>query len=409
MFVRVVLTVLLSILVAGAAPASAAEQGPFRLGVLLGLTGPGKPYSEEGLRGIELAVEEINAAGGLMGEHIIELIVRNDRTNPEVAAALARRLVSEDNVQTVIGTYSSASALAIKPILRDAQVLHIAAISNAEEITKIDPSPFTFSVVPNTYMMAKAVALSMSRLAKTEGWTSYVTIASDYAWGRSSQSVQVQLLKELLPDLRLVGEYWPPLGETAFNNYAVAILKAEPDALLESIAGADNELWERTARDYYLVREIARPFGLVSVVELMRERKWLVRGTWARTRAPFFAHLDNPMMRRFADAYRKRYGTWPSDWAVMSYDGVYVLKQGAERAGAIDPDAIRTALTGQSVETTRGTHTFREIDNQLSVSAYVGRISDDPAYDFPIYSDLLELKAEEIWRPESEIRAARGQ
>ncbi len=409
MIARRPVSILLTLGAVLVAAGPAASQETFRLGVLLGLTGPGKPYSDEGLRGIKLAVDEINAAGGLLGRYRIELLVRNTRTNPEVARAMAQELVAGGKLHAVIGTYSSASALAIKPVLREARVVHMATISNAEEITKLDPSPFTFSVVPNTYMMAKATAIATARLAKDKGWSRYATIASDYVWGRSSQGLQVELLKQMAPGLTLVGDFWPPLGEVSFNSYAVAVLNAKPDFLLETIAGVDNELWERAARDYRLDRRLERVFPLVSVVELMRERKWLLRGSWARTRAPFFAHLDIPMMKTFVDSYRAGHGSRPSDWAVMSYDGVHAIRQGVEKARSIDPDAVRQALTGATIETTRGRLYFRAIDNQLSCSAYVGRIADAGGYDHPIYADLVELKAEEIWRPEGEIRQARGQ
>ena len=95
------------------------------------------------------------------------------------------------------------------------------------------------------------------------------------------------------------------------------------------------------------------------------------------------------------------------DWAVMSWDGVQALRQGAEKAGSIAPEAIKDALRGLTIETARGSLAFREIDNQLAASAYVGRIADDPKFDFPVYADLVEYKAPDIWRPEADIHAAR--
>jgi branched-chain amino acid transport system substrate-binding protein len=114
-------------------------------------------------------------------------------------------------------------------------------------------------------------------------------------------------------------------------------------------------------------------------------------------------------MSQFVETYRARYDRYPSDWAVMAYDGVLALKQGIDEAGSIETDAVKDAMKGMTIDTTRGRLFFRDIDNQLSVSAYFGRVADDPAYDFPIYADLVELKAPDIWRPEAEILAARGQ
>jgi len=91
----------------------------------------------------------------------------------------------------------------------------------------------------------------------------------------------------------------------------------------------------------------------------------------------------------------------------MSYDGVYTLKQGIEKANSIESEKVKDAMKGMAVDTTRGKLSFREIDNQLSCSAYFGRVADDPNYEFPIYHDLLELKGPDIRRPEEEIQTAR--
>ena len=113
-------------------------------------------------------------------------------------------------------------------------------------------------------------------------------------------------------------------------------------------------------------------------------------------------------MTAFVKRFRARYERYPGDWAVMSYDGVHALRQGVEAANSVDTEAVKDALRGLAIDTTRGRLSFREIDNQLSASAYFGRIGDDPRYPFPIYTDLVELKGPDIWRPEGEIRAARG-
>ncbi len=380
----------------------------YDLGVALGLTGTGAPYSREALDAIRMAVDEINAQGGFLGEHPIELSIENTRTRPDVAESVVTRLIERDKVRAIIGTYSSATALAIKPICRANGVLHIATISNSEDITRLDPSPYTFSVVPNTYMISKAVAIAIAKLAAENDWKTYVTIASDYAWGRSSQEIQVAMLKELAPDLELIADYWPPIGYVGFNAFIVAIMNQKPDFVLASIAGADNGRWDAAARDYHLEDVTATPGGLISVTELISQANWLRRGTYGRTRAPFFAHMGIPMMASFVEQYWSRHGRYPSDWAVMAYDGVYALKQGIEKAGSIDTEKVKDAMKGLTIQTTRGELFFREIDNQLSASAYFGRVGDDLAYEFPIYLDLQEFKGPDIWRPESEILSARS-
>ena len=385
----------------------AAAQTPYGLGIALGLSGTGASYSREAVEAVEIAVDEINAAGGLLGRHPIQLFIRDTQTDPEIAEQVVRRLIEEQEVRCIIGTYSSACAMAIKPICRKHKVLHIATISNSEDITKFDFSPYTFSVVPNTYMMAKGLVLGVSKIAAEKGWERYATIASDYAWGRSSQQIQVELLKQVAPGLVLVGDYWPPLGQTQFNVFIVAMMAQKPEFVLGTIGGVDNEYFMRDARDYRFFKNVAYPGGLISVSELIRQATSIRRGRYGRCRAPFFAHMEVPIMSRFVGVYRSKHDRYPSDWAVMTYDGLHILKQGIEKAESMESERVKEALRGGVVHTCRGDLFFRRVDNQLSCSAYFGKVADDPRYPMPVYKELIESKGPDIWRPEAEIRAAR--
>jgi len=380
----------------------------YHLGVDLAITGTGALYCKDGVDAIKLAVEEINAKGGFLGEHPIKLFIRDSHTKPDVAVREAKDLILREKVRAILGTYSSACAVAIKPVAQEYKVLHIPAISNSENITKVNFSPYTYQVVPNSYMQAKAVVLGVAELAKKKGWTEYVTIASDYEWGRSTQNNTVALLKQLAPELKLKKEFWPRLGETQFTSYITAIMAQKPDFVIGSVASKDNIAWMKQAKAYGFFDKIPYPGSLISVSELIVQSKGLTRGLIGLCRAPFFAHLDVPMMADFVKNFRAKYDRYPSDWAVMEYDAVYVLKQGVEKAGSIDTEKVKDALKGATVDTTRGQLSFREIDNQLSCSSYIGVVADDPAYPFPIYHDLVEVKGPDSWRPEAEIVEARA-
>jgi branched-chain amino acid transport system substrate-binding protein len=390
-----------------APPTGASAEEPYHLGVALGLSGPGALYSQDGLKAIELAVEEINAQGGFLGKHPIRLFVRDTLTQPAPAVQKVRELIKDDKVRCVLGTYSSAAAIAIKPVCREHGVLHIASISNSENLTRDDFSPYTFSVVPNTYMQAKAAALAVSKLSKGKNWKTYVTLASDYEWGRSTQSNFVEVLNQVSPEISLKKEFWPPLGETEFYPYIRKIILEKPDFIYGSLASKDNDIWFNQAKSFGLFELIPYQGSLISVSELIARGDQLPRGVIGMARAPFFAHMDIPMMSHFVKTYKARFGQYPSDWAVLEYDAVYALKQGIEKTGTIDSTRVKDAMSGMTVRTCRGELTFREIDNQLNCPSYVGMVGKDPRYPFPVYKDLIIIKGEESWRSESEIQAAR--
>ncbi len=380
---------------------------PYHLGVALAVTGTGALYCKDGVDAIKLAVDEINKKGGFLGKHPIKYFVRDTQTKPDVAVRETKDLILRDKVRCVLGTYSSACAVAIKPVCQEYKVLHIPAISNSENITKVNFSPYTYQVVPNSYMQAKAVVLGVAELAKKKGWKEYVTIASDYEWGRSTQGNTVKLLKDVAPGVKLKKEFWPALGETQFTSYITAIMAEKPDFVIGSIASKDNVAWMQQAKGYGFFDKIPYPGSLISVSELIIQAKTLTRGMVGLCRAPFFAHLDVPMMANFVKNFRAKYDRYPSDWAVMEYDAVYALKQGIEKAKSTDTEKVKDAMKEMTIDTTRGRLTFRKIDNQLSCSSYLGVVADDPKYPFPIYHDLVEVKGPDSWAPEEEILEAR--
>ena len=381
---------------------------PYHLGVNLAITGTGALYCKDGIDAIKLAVDEINAQGGFLGKHPIKLFIRDTHTKPDVGVREAKDLILRDKVRCILGSYSSAVAAAFKPVCQEYKVLHIPAISNSENITKINFSPYTYQVVPNSYMQAKAVVLGVAELAKKKGWKEYVTIASDYEWGRSTQQNTVQLLKQFAPDLKLTKEFWPRLGETQFTSYITAIMAQKPDFAYGCLASKDNVAWMKQAKAYGFFEKVPFPGSLISVSELIIQAKTLTRGLIGLCRAPFFAHMDVPMMANFVKNFKAKYNRYPSDWAVMEYDAVYALKQGIEKAGSIDTEKVKDALKGATIDTCRGRHFFRCIDNCLSCSSYIGVVADDPNYPFPIYHDVVEVTGPESWRPEAEIVAARA-
>lgn len=396
-----------SLLFAKELPLQNNSQREYRLGVLLGLSGSGRVYSKDGIEAIKIAVDEINATGGMLGKHKIKLFIRNTNTKSNVAVREATGLILRDKVDAILGTYSSSNAIAIKPLIHKNKTLLITAISNSENITKDNFSPYVFSVGPNSYMQAAAVAIGVSQLAKKNSWQTYSTIASNYEWGHSTQKNVVELLKQRSPSLRLISEEWPRLGELNFTSYISNIAKLNPDFVLGVIASLDNVRWIHTANATSFFEKFPYPGSLLSVSELVRQKQILPRGMIGISRAPFFAHLDNPIMQHFVDTYKKEYNRYPTDWAVLEYDAIYALKQGVDAANSLDNNKIATAMSSLSINTTRGELAFRSIDNQLNCSSYFGIITDTKDYSFPIYSNLQEITGAESMRSPDEIELVR--
>ena len=379
---------------------------PYRIGVCLPTTGSGANYSERPIKGLPLIAAEINKRGGLLGKHPIELHFRDTQTKPDVGAREARSLVLNEKVQTIIGTWSSAVAMAIQEIIHEHKVLHLAATSNSSKIVNENHTPYSFQFGPNSRMQSGATVVAVLRMIKSQGWKTYVTLGLDYEWGRDAQRVFVDKLTKDSPQTKLTKEFWAKLGETDFTSYITAIMALKPDFMFGAIAGKDNETFVQQAKAAGLFKRVAYPGVFLPVTELMQQRKTLPRGIIGLNRCPFFAHMDKPIMKKYVKMFQGKFGKddYPDDFACMYFDALNGLDQAATKAGSINTEAVRAALTGATIDTCRGKLTFRDCNNQLDAPSYVGEVVDTPDYPFPIFNPktMVEVQGHEVWIPTCE-------
>jgi len=379
---------------------------PYKLGVLLPSTGAGANYVAHCIKGLPLAIAELNKRGGLLGKHQIEMIYRDTETKPDVGAREAKSLILNDKVDAIFGTYSSAVALAIQEIIHEHKVLHFAATSNSSKITQDNFTPYTYQFCPDSNMQSGAVWLAVSKMAKKNNWKTFVSIAQDYEWGRDTHKGFTTGLAKVSPDVKETKQLWFKLGETDFTSYITAIMAAKPDFLYGAIAGKDSETFLQQAGQMGLFKRIPFPGNLITVTELKSLRKTLQRGMIGLARCPFFAHLNEPIMQAYIKRDRAAFGPdgYPDDWACMHYDALGGLDQGTKKAGSVNTEAIVKALKGATIDTCRGKRAFRDCSNQLEVPSYVGEVWDSPDYPFPIFKpDTMVLaEAKEVWTPTCE-------
>ena len=379
---------------------------PYRIGILLPNTGSGANYSERPIKGLPLIAAEINKKGGLLGKHLIELYFRDTQTKPDVGAREARSLILNEKVQTIIGAWSSAVAMAIQEVIHEYKVLHLSATSNSSKIVHENYTPWTFLFGPDSRMQSNSTVVAVAKMIKEKGWKNYVTLGLDYEWGRDAQKVFVESLKQVSPETKLLKEFWAKLGETDFTSYITAIMGLKPDFMFGAIAGRDNETFLQQAKAAGLFRRIAYPGVFLPVTELMQQSKTLPRGIIGINRCPFFAHMDNPMMQQYVRLYQAKFGKedYPDDFACMYFDSLNALDQAVTKAGAIDNESVRKAMRGMMVETCRGKLTLRDCNNQLDAPSYVGEVVDTPQYPFPIFDPktMIKVKGSEVWVPSCE-------
>ncbi len=379
---------------------------PYKLGVLLPSTGTGANYMAHCIKGLPVAIAELNKRGGLLGKHQIEMIYRDTETKPDVGAREAKSLILNDKVDAIFGTYSSAVALAIQEIIHEHKVLHFAATSNSSKITQENYTPYTYQFCPDSNMQSGAVVVAVAKMAKKNNWKSYVSLGQDYEWGRDTHKGFTTGLAKVAPGIKETRQLWFKLGETDYTSYITAIMAAKPDFMFGAVAGKDAETFMQQAAQMGLFKRVPFPGGLIAVNDLKAQRKTLPRGIIGLARCPFFAHLKEPIMQAYIKRDRAAFGPegYPDDWACMYYDALGGLDQGTKKAKSINTEAIIQALKGATIDTCRGKRAFRTCSNQLEVPSYVGEVWDSPDYPFPIYKPdtMVYVEAKEVWTPTCE-------
>jgi branched-chain amino acid transport system substrate-binding protein len=189
-------------------------------------------------------------------------------------------------------------------------------------------------------------------------------------------------------------------------------MATQADFCFGTIGGKDNGTFMLQAKANGLFRKTSYMSGLLTVTDLQQQAKTIERNVVGITRAPFFALRAEPVMQRYIALHQQANGpnTYPSDWACMHLDALYALDQAAAKAGTIDKEALRAALTGATIDTCRGKATFATCSNQLDIPAgFVGTVTDTPEYPFPVYDpkSLIRVDAKEVARSCEQVSEGR--
>ena len=378
---------------------SAFSQDTIKIGAICDFAGACNMYCEAGTKGIKMAVEEINAKGGILGKKV-EYIVRDTEAKTDVAVREVKDLILREKVNFLIGPCSSGTGLAMQVVHSEYKILRLSAIANTEAQTVDKFSPYFVQVVPNTYM--EAVAATRYFQKKVPKAKKFATIGPDYDFGRREEGAFTEEIKKLVPDAEIVYEAWPKLGEKDFTAFITAIMAKKPDAVHGSLFGGDLVSFTKQAAPYGFFERT--PFiALYDFPVLLALGPDAPEGVYGFGRGCFFMD-PNPKMMEFVEKFKKATGDYPDGWAVQNYDTVYLLKAAIDKAGTIETEAVIKAIEGMPFEGLRQKFSIRALDHMGTVPCYQGTIAKDPRYPFKIWKDITRVPGEEVIRPEASVR-----
>ncbi|HEY7944148.1 MAG TPA: ABC transporter substrate-binding protein [Casimicrobiaceae bacterium] len=320
-------------------------------------------------RGMELAAEQINQGGGLLGRRV-ELIVRDDTGNPGDAVRVAEELVAREKVDILMGTFSSAVGLAIADFAKQRQRLFLASEPLTDKIVWENGNKYTFRLRPSTYMQTAMLVPEAARLGKRR----WAIVYPDYEYGKSATAAfKQQMIARQSAGIEFV-EFAVPLGKIDAGPVVQAMIDAKPDAIFSSLFATDLAKFVREGDLRGLFRD--RPvFDLLGgEPEYLDPLKDEAPAGWYVTGYPWYA-ITTPEHRRFLDAYRAKYNDYPRLGSVVGYSVVMTAAAVVRKARSTDNSRLVTAMAGLVVDTPFGKIRYRAIDHQSTMGAYVGRIA----------------------------------
>ena len=363
---RPALVLMIAALVMGVAVSPALAQKVVKIGDLGSKVGVFEGYGKYQTMFMQMAVDELNAKGGVLG-HKIEMISEDDETKPAPAVRKAEKLVLQDDVKLVVGAVSSGATMAVMDVTKKHKVLHWNAVSCAEFMRTTKFHKYYFSNQPDSRMQANGLA---KYILDKMGKKVYI-FYTDYAMGQSDGRQFKTALEKLGGEV--VGVAGAPLDTKDFSPWFGAINQSNPDVLFLAFAGTDS---------LRLMTQL-HSFGMTKKYKLAGIDCFLLQQDLPAIAEPMegfvqLAHYSpyNPdkQMQAFNEKFKKRFGVEGNIMA-GAYDGVLFWAAAAEKAGSFDADKIAAALEGMCLDNTHiGRQCIRKEDHQVVMDMHLYQV-----------------------------------
>jgi branched-chain amino acid transport system substrate-binding protein len=326
-----------------------------------------EPYK----KGMELAVEEINAAGGINGKKV-QLITRDDNGAPGDAVRAAEELVSREQVDVLTGGFLSNIGLALTDFAKQKKFFYLASEPLTDKIVWQNGNKYTFRLRPSTYMQSAMLVPEAVKLKKKR----WAIVYPNYEYGQSAVATFKALLKAAQPDVEFVAEQAPPLGKLDAGSVVQALADAKPDAIFNVLFGADLSKFVREGNTRGLFQNRAVVSMLTGEPEYLDPLKDETPDGWVVTGYPWYG-IQTPEHKAFFLAYHHKYNDYPRLGSVVGYTAIKSLAAGIAKAKGTETEKLITAFRGLELMTPFGKTTYRAQDHQSTMGAYVGKTKND--------------------------------
>jgi branched-chain amino acid transport system substrate-binding protein len=404
-----VLIVLLGLFLTIAGPVAA--QAPIRIGEINSYSGVGAAFTAPYRAALEMAVEETNARGGLLGRKI-EVLFRDDKLRPDEGIKHAQELVFQEQVDFLMGTFSSAVGLAVSEFALKQKKLFLAAEPLTEALTWQKGHRYVFRVRPHTWAQGRMLADRAAKLPQLR----WANIGPDYEYGHKAWEGFWNRLRELKPGVTEVSSSFPKLGAGQYVDHVNKLVAANPDALYTSLFGGDWIAFVKQAAPFGLFAGERRKF-VVGI--LLGEPEYIdplgkdAPEGMLVTGYPWYA-IDTAAHQAFVERYGRfvaqrhpGLARYPYQGSLVGYVTMLSMVEAIRKAGSVETEAVIRALEGLRVETPIGAITFRASDHQSTMGAWVGTTRFDPQRGVGVMVDWEYVPGEKILPSDDEVKKLR--
>jgi branched-chain amino acid transport system substrate-binding protein len=337
-----------------------AQRQPIKIGHLIPQSGFLSPMGEYMINAAKLAVEEINAAGGVLGRQL--QLVAEDDMNPGVAVQKATKLIQQEKVDALMGTVSSAVCLAVMDVADRSKMLLVNTGSNSDEIRGKRCNYYTFSVEGSNSQYVNTIGRYLIKQKQYKRW---YFLTSDYAFGHDLLRVSRALLKKM--GGAEIGSELIPTGTTDFSSYLLKVRNTKPDVVFQNLAGTDQTNFMKQYAEFGMTTEVAG--GLIDTLLMWPVGVGAITGSF-----PLLWWYDLPYeeTKRFSAAFTKKYGKPPENQAWGDYYSTKAIAQAMQQAGTTDSKKVVEAMEKIKFDGGKGRQLyFRSWDHQLMQPIWV--------------------------------------
>jgi urea transport system substrate-binding protein len=356
---------------ASAAAKPAATGGTIKVGILHSLSGT-MAISETSVRDAELlAIEEINAAGGVMGKKL-EPVMEDGASDWPTFAEKARKLIQNDQVAVVFGCWTSASRKAVLPVFEKLNGLLFYPVQY--EGLEASPNIFYTGAAPN-----QQIVPAIEWLLKQAKPKMYL-LGSDYVFPRTAN----EIIKAQLGAMKgtVSGEEYTPLGHTDYATVINKITSAKPDVVFNTLNGDSNVAFFKQLKDAGITAEKLPTLSVSIAEEEVRGiGPDIMAGHWASWN--YYQTTDTPENKKFVEAYKKKFGEKrvTDDPIEAGYIGVYLWAKAVEKAQSLEVAKVKEAAKGIEFAAPEGKVKIHDKNQHISKPVRVGKVKPDGMFE----------------------------